>query len=186
MATALRINPRKRFVVPYSQLHPEVMRHVNGVLGARSERIKERTKAWSGRRSEHETSLAERATIGAGVTGFMFSPALTHGAKGAIALGALAGGAAGLSAAHQYKMHSGEVRARTEALGRALQKVRHVDAANQHEVAKLGESHPFGFVDRRGNLVFVPRNTLEKGLAKAQQTFLKHVTPGRHRFAVRS
>ncbi len=91
-----------------------------------------------------------------------------------------AGGAAGFGLA-AYGALSEKVGKKTRALEKPPSNVTHVDAAGVHKVSDVYRTH-YGMVNRRGDLVFVPKTVFERGLKKAQATFLRHVIPARQRF----
>lgn len=167
----------KHIIVPHEKLHPTVKRYVASILSTRRERTREvpGALAFGGILSTilvAPLALARKAPIPVNL---------------AIAAGIAAGGA-GISAFHEYKGRSPKVRHFSERIRNAFDQqldaepATHLDTDKLHPVSELKESHPFGFVDRKGNVVLVPNTRFQRGLVKAQQTFLKHVLPARYRF----
>ena len=68
-----------------------------------------------------------------------------------------------------------------EELSTKLNSRAYIDKGNKHLVSKLAETHPWFFLNHRGDLVFVPKSKFQEGLARAQKTFWKHVIPFRYR-----
>ncbi len=89
-------------------------------------------------------------------------------------------GAGSLPILFGYKMRSKGVRTETQAVEKAIRNFG-IDAKKEIEISEVKETHPFAFINWKGDVVLVPETTVQKALYKAQQTFFKHVTPGRYR-----
>ncbi len=160
----------KRLVIKHEDLHSEVKQKVNELLAARQKRITGMLPF------EVAVSMPVAAIIGGTFGPFAFK-SIEKGMPLGAALATLPSASA---MAAQYKAGSPAVR---EATGRIIKKGKtaFLDWRNTISVAHARETHPFLIVDRKGNVHLIPKTKYQTALAKAQQTFLKHVVPGRYR-----
>ncbi len=167
------VSPR-HIIVKHVELHPEVKRRVREVLSFRENR------------SHILPSLFAGGLVGA--AGGFFTDLFLKEMRNPEGLDLLArtwppyvvGGAA-LAKAITYKVGSKPVRASTSDITGAIRRIGSFDTKGRFNVTALKSTHPFAFVNRRGDVVLVPKTVFQKALAASQQTFLKHVVPGRYR-----
>ncbi len=159
---------QKRIVIPYRNLHPTLQNQIDQVLSARED-------------SRHPDELLAASFSGAyggAAAGWLGS--LSTKGMWPMAVGAALGST--VVPVTMYKKHSRIVREHTATIASELKQLKHFDAGEQHHIETLRETHPFGFVNQHGDVVLVPKTRVQTALAKAQQTFLKHIVPGRFRF----
>lgn len=89
-------------------------------------------------------------------------------------------GAAGLAATYVAK--SREVDRATRLVQAAAVKAGFLDINNQHPTAERFSTHAI-LINRRGDLVLLPRTTFQKLLLRIQQTALRRILPGRQRLS---
>lgn len=150
----------KPIVVKYNDLHQSVKEKVAGLVEKRLDR--------------------------AVVTG-VFSP-FSLAAGMTVKVGAVKGRAEAVAAAMAlasplaaYKVAGPEIRDRTSLVGEAVRRMGVLDKKGEIKVEKVRQTHPFAYVNSKGDIVLVPATRLQKALAKAQETFLRHAVPGRQR-----
>ncbi len=158
--------PQRRFVIRNRDLHPEVAEKVGLLLEARGKRV--------GTTFDLDSSLPMPVALAGAGGMFVWVFAGEKGIAPAAATGALLGGLVG------YKVGSPVVRKAANEVQRAALKAGHLHKEGVFDVHEVNKTH-LGFVDRKGNLVLVPKTRIQKALLLAQKTFLKHVVPGRMR-----
>ncbi len=173
----------KHIVIKREELHPKVNGWIQNVLDSRHNRLNIDYKDY-GPGGFYTWRKHRKIPIGAGMgsaVGFFTGPVLSgaeHIGKGlgyGVLTGALVGGVT------PYKLGSARVRRRTSDVEEAIKKEGAIDSAGRFKVAEIRKTHPFAFVNRRGDVVLVPNTRFQRGLAAAQKTFLKHIVPGRYR-----
>ncbi len=172
--------PGKRIVVKFSDLHPDTRVMINELKAWRKLRLKETGKG---------------AAIGAGIGAatpiilnllFNYLATKTGRPKGGfptfVYLAAPAIGSGVLSLLN-YKLFSPDVRQATRDVGSYI-RAKSIDAAGKLKAEEVRKTHPFAFVNRKGDVVLLPNTAFQRALAKAQGTFLKHVLPARYRVKI--
>ncbi len=161
------MNASKHIVIKRSELRPSIGKAVSEVIG------------WRGLKA---TNTAAGAQIGGyGSTIPAVSPFVTEmpiGQKvGAVMTILLAGTAAGALAGYRSAL-GGQDKALAE-MERHIKEETHLDTRRTHEVAKLRKTHPLFLVNRKGDLVLVPKTTVQRALKRASETFLKGLVRAR-------
>jgi len=173
----------KHIVIKHEDLHPEVKGWVANVLQSRHNRLYVDYKDYAPG-GFYTWRKHRKIPLGAGIgsaIGFFTGAGVgvpEHVAKGmgyGVLAGALVGGLT------PYKLGSRDVRRSTGKVGKAIKETGKIDLLGQFKVAEVRKTHPFAFVNRKGDLVLVPKTRFQRALASAQKTFLKHVVPGRYR-----
>ncbi len=158
---------KKRLVIKHEDLHPVIKQKVEELLNARKKRINETFP-------ERTDLLAEGAFLSGAVAWTLSEGSVAK----SVAVGALVP-AVTLSAL--YKSVSPAVRQTTKDVVEKSKEIEFLDAQKKISVTHARETHPFLVIDRRGNVHLIPKTKYQNALAKAQQTFLKHIVPGRYR-----
>ena len=80
-----------------------------------------------------------------------------------------------------YKLGSRSVRLRTNELVDVIRSARTIDARGRFKPNEIRRTHPFLYVNQKGDVVLVPKTIFQKAIASAQHSFLKEIIPTRYR-----
>ncbi|MBI5224240.1 hypothetical protein HY989_00040 [Candidatus Micrarchaeota archaeon] len=163
---------QKRIVIPNNELHPDFEHQIDAILNARKFRSLNRTTA-----------------AAFSVAGITLSKEI--GGNGGFYLGMLGGAGAGHFLIDARK-NNVDVRRLTRAMPEIINietwknskrpELASFDKYGEYKINKLDKTHPFRFIDRKGNLHLLPSSKVQRALYRAQQTFLREIVPGRQRF----
>ena len=173
---------KKRIVIKNADLHPEVKASVDSVMASRKGRV----------------FLNNIPGVGALGATFVF-----FGFPHTVAESVISGTATAAAALVAHKMSSVPIRRETRGMGEKIHALEEnkkkfawialspsrgaLDRSGEYKIRALKATHPFGFVNRRGDIVLVPNTTFERLLRKAQQNKVaREFVPGRYRFSVQA
>lgn len=164
--------PEKRIIVKYDALHPYVQIDVNSILRGRKGRISLPIKA-----ALYSLPLIPLYSI---LPFFMLKE---KPLRQRLAASVQAPFAYLKEYKKAYVESSIVTPFRMTKLKKGIQKVGFIDKEKKINVKKIRKTHPFAFVNRKGDVILVPKTRFQEALYRAQLTFLKHIlpTPGRYR-----